>query len=204
MNIEHLIARLSELPLPMLYMVMGAISALENIFPPFPSDVVVAFGAFLAARGEASAVSTFIVCWTGNVLGAGFAYYMGRKYGTGAFLRRLEKYAGAGAEAKLISMYQKYGFFALFLSRFLPGVRAIVPPLAGAMKLPPVRTFLAISAASAIWFAFITWLAFQAGENWEVLYGDIVRSGKIAAYVAVGIVVLIAGIWYFRRKRKAE
>lgn len=203
MNIEQIITRLSELPLPMLYMVMGAVSALENIFPPFPSDVVVAFGAFLAARGAASAVSTFIVCWVGNILGAGFAYYIGRRYGTGAFMKRLEKWAGADAEAKLISLYEKYGFFALFLSRFLPGVRALVPPVAGAMKLPPVRTFLAIAAASAIWFIFITWLAFQAGENWEALYGDIVRSGKIVAFVAAGIVILIAVIWYFRRKRPA-
>jgi membrane protein DedA with SNARE-associated domain len=202
MNIELLVNRLSEMPLPMLYLVIGVVSAIENVFPPFPSDVVVAFGAFLAARGAASAVSTFFICWIGNVLGAGLTYYIGRRYGPGAFMHRLEKYGGKGAETKLRSLYAKYGFLALFVSRFLPGVRALVPPFAGAMKLPPVRTFLAIAAASCVWFIFITWLAFQAGENWEVLYGDIVRSGKIAAYVAAVIVVLVAGIWYFRRKRK--
>lgn len=202
MNIELLINRLSELPLPMLYLVIGAVSALENVFPPFPSDVVVAFGAFLAARGAASAVSTFLVCWVGNVAGAVLTYYIGRRYGTGAFMHRLEKYGGKGAEAKLRTLYARYGFLALFVSRFLPGVRALVPPFAGAMRLPPVRTFLAIAAASGIWFVFITWLAFQAGENWEVLYGNIVHSGKIAAYVATALVALVAGIWYFRRKRQ--
>lgn len=203
MNIELLINRLADLPLPLLYLVIGGISGLENIFPPFPSDVVVAFGAFLAARGEASPVSTFIVCWMGNVIGAALTYFIGARYGTGAFMHRLEKYGGKGAEAKLRSLYAKYGFFALFVSRFLPGVRALVPPFAGAMKLPPVRTFIAIAAASGVWFMFITWLAFQAGENWEVLYGRILASGKIAAYVATGIVVLIGAIWYFRRKRPA-
>lgn len=202
MNIELLINRLSEMPLPMLYLAIGAVSALENIFPPFPSDVVVAFGAFLAARGAASAISTFFVCWIGNVAGAALTYYIGRRYGTGTFMHRLEKYGGKGAEDKLRTLYARYGFMALFISRFLPGVRALVPPFAGAMKLPPVRTFLAIAAASGIWFVFITWLAFQAGENWEVLYGNIVQSGKIAAYIAAAIVALVAGIWYFRRKRK--
>ena len=201
MNIELLINRLSEMPLPMLYLVIGVVSAIENIFPPFPSDVVVAFGAFLAARGAASAVSTFFICWIGNVCGAALTYYIGRRYGTGAFMHRLEKYGGKGAEDKLRALYAKYGFLALFVSRFLPGVRALVPPFAGAMKLPPVRTFLAIAAASGVWFVFITWLAFQAGENWETLYGDMVRSGKIAAYVAVVIVAIVAAIWYFRRKR---
>lgn len=201
MDIQALIDRLSQMPLPMLYTAMGGIAALENVFPPFPSDVVVAFGAFLASRGAASAISTFLICWVSNVLGAGLTYYIGRRYGTGTFMRRLEKYGGAGAEAKLMSLYARYGFAALFISRFLPGVRAVVPPFAGAMKLPPVRTFLAIAAASGVWFMFITWLAFQAGENWEVLYGYIVTSGKVAALGAAGIVVLCAGIWYFRRKR---
>lgn len=202
MNIELLIDRLSEMPLPMLYLVIGVVSAIENIFPPFPSDVVVAFGAFLAARGAASAFSTFFICWIGNVLGAALTYYIGLRYGTGTFMHRLEKYGGKGAEDKLRSLYARYGFLALFLSRFLPGVRALVPPFAGAMRLPPIRTFLAIAAASGVWFIFITWLAFQAGENWEELYGDIVRSGKIAAFVAAAIVALAVGIWYFRRKRK--
>ncbi|MBA3656569.1 MAG: DedA family protein [Gemmatimonadaceae bacterium] len=203
MNIQLLIERLSAMPLPMLYMVIGAVSAIENVFPPFPSDAVVAFGAFLAARGAASAVSTFLVCWAGNFAGAAFTYYIGRRYGTGAFMHRLEKYGGKGAEDKLRSLYAKYGFAALFISRFLPGVRALVPPFAGAMQLPPVRTFLAIAAASGIWFLFITWLAFRAGENWEVLYGHIVTSGKIVAYVALAIVIIGFAIWYFRRKRPA-
>lgn len=204
MNIEALINRLAEMPLPMLYAVIGAVSAIENVFPPFPSDVVVAFGAFLAARGQASAISTFFICWIGNVAGAALTYYMGMRYGTGTFMHRLEKYGGKGAEEKLRSLYARYGFAALFISRFLPGVRALVPPFAGAMKLPPVRTFLAIAAASGIWFLFITWLAFRAGENWEVLYAHIMTSGKIVAYMALAIVVTGAAIWYFRRKRQAK
>ncbi len=203
MNVEALINRLSEMPLSMLYMAIGAVSALENVFPPFPSDVVVAFGAFLAARGAASAISTFFICWIGNVVGAAFTYYIGRRYGTGTFMRRLEKYGGKGAEAKLRSLYEKYGFAALFISRFLPGVRALVPPFAGAMQLPAIRSFVAIAAASGIWFLFITWLAFRAGENWEVLYGHIITSGKIVAYIALAIVVIVGAIWYFRRKRPA-
>lgn len=204
MNVEALITRLAEMPLPMLYMVIGAVSALENVFPPFPSDVVVAFGAFLAARGQASAISTFVICWIGNIAGAGLTYYIGRRYGTGAFMHRLEKYGGKGAEERLRSLYARYGFAALFISRFLPGVRALVPPFAGAMRVPPGRTFLAIAAASGIWFVFITWLAFRAGENWEVLYGHIMTSGRVVAYVALAIVVTGAAIWYFRRKRQAK
>ncbi len=51
MSIDSLLAWLGELPLGTLYVAMGFTSAIENVFPPFPADAVVAFGSFLAARG---------------------------------------------------------------------------------------------------------------------------------------------------------
>ena len=130
-------------------------------------------------------------------------YYVGRRYGSSAFMTRLERWAGAGAEQRLMKLYGRYGLPALFVSRFLPGVRAVVPPFAGAMKLPALPVALAIAAASGIWFAIITFIAFRAGSNWEVLYATIVRSGKIIGFSASGLVVLVAAIFYVRHRRRA-
>lgn len=204
MNVDAIVEELSRLPAGMLYLIMAAVSALENVFPPFPSDVVVGFGSFLAARGQASVVAAFLACWLGNIGGASFTYYIGRRYGAGTFLHRLEKYAGKRAEPKLRSLYDKYGILALFVSRFLPGVRALVPPFAGAMRLPPWRTAIAVAAASGIWFAFITWLAFQAGENWELLYHRMVKSSKIAGLIAFGLVLIGIAAWLIWRKKKND
>jgi membrane protein DedA with SNARE-associated domain len=71
------------------------------------------------------------------------------------------------------------------------------------MKLPVLPVALAVGAASGIWFAFITFLAYRAGSNWEVLYGTILRSGKIAGLTATGVVILIAAFVFFRRRRRA-
>lgn len=202
MNVQSIIAWLSELPVGTLYFSIFIISAIENIFPPFPADAVVAFGSFLAARGQASPYSTFLASWLGNLLGAGTMYYVGRRWGSGAFMSRLERWAGKGAEQRLMAMYGRYGLPALFISRFLPAIRALVPPFAGAMKLPPIPVALAISAASGIWFAFLTFIAFRAGSNWDVLYATIVRSGKIVTLVAVVLVAIVALIYFVRRKRK--
>jgi membrane protein DedA with SNARE-associated domain len=139
----------------------------------------------------------------GNVAGAGVTYTLGRKFGSRAFLHRLEKYAGPTAEQRIRELHKKYGFWGLFVSRFLPGVRAIVPPFAGAIKLPAGRVMLAISTASAVWFALITFLAFRAGDNWDVVQHYIVRSGKVASAIAVAIVVLIAVVWYVKRRNRA-
>lgn len=203
MSVEAVINWLSGLSIGTLYAAIGVISAVENVFPPFPADAVVAFGSFLAARGEASPYSTFFVAWIGNLSGAAIMYCVGRRYGSSAFMRRLERWAGAGAEQRLMRLYGRYGLPALFISRFLPAVRAVVPPFAGAMKLPVLPVTAAVATASGIWFAFITFIAFRAGSNWEVLYATIVRSSKIIGLSASALVVLVAAILYVRHRRRA-
>jgi membrane-associated protein len=141
----------------------------------------------------------------GNVSGAGVTYYLGRRFGSKAFLRRIEKYAGPDAEDRIRKLHRKYGFPGLFVSRFLPGVRAIVPPFAGAMKLPAFKVMLSVASASAVWFGLITFLAFRAGDNWDLVQHYLVKSGKVAGGIAVGIVVLVIGIWLWKRhQRKRE
>ena len=102
----------------------------------------------------------------------------------------------------MMTLYGRYGLPALFISRFLPAVRAVVPPFAGAMKLPVLPVALAVGAASAVWFAFITFLAYRAGSNWSVLYGTIVRSGKIVALSATALVAVIVIVLLIRRRKR--
>jgi membrane protein DedA with SNARE-associated domain len=125
---------------------------------------------------------------------------LGRKYGAKAFLRRIERYAGPDAEDRIRQLHKRYGFTGLFVSRFLPGVRAIVPPFAGAMRLPAFKVMLSIASASAVWFGLITFLAFRAGDNWELVQSYMVRSGKVAGAIAVGIVLVAIGIWQWKRR----
>src|ERR1700694_1803206 len=110
---------LGDLPLGSLYVAIGVLSAFENFFPPFPSDAVIAFGRFLADRAHGSPITVVLIGWVGNVGGAGITYTLGRRFGSKAFLRRIEKYAGPDAEAKIKKLHKKYGFAGLFVSRFL-------------------------------------------------------------------------------------
>jgi len=201
-SVDSIIDSLSQLPLGVLYLIIATISAIENIFPPFPADAVVALGSFLAARGRGSPYLAFLCAWVGNLMGAAFTYYLGRRYGSGAFLVRLERWVGKDAEARFIILYAKYGLPALFVSRFLPAVRSLVPPLAGAMKLPPIPVALAVGTASGIWFAFITWIAFRAGADWDVLYAHIVKSSKVVGSGAAALIVLVIIGLYVRYRRR--
>src|SRR5438045_8904032 len=190
---------LGNLPLGSLYVAIAALSAFENFFPPFPSDAVIAFGSFLADRAHGSPFTVFVLGWFGNIAGAAATYTLGRRFGAKVFLRRIERYAGPDAEKRIKQLHQKDGFHGLFVSRFLPGVRAIVPPFAGAMRLPALKVMLSVASASAVWFGLITFLSFRAGDNWDLVERYLVRSGKVAGGIAIGIAVLVVRLWLWKR-----
>ena len=191
------------MPVPALYAALGIVAALENVFPPVPADTVVAFGSFLAARGQGTALGVFLTTWTGNVAGAMLIYLVGRRYGAERLEQRLLGERAAEAESRIRTLYSQYGLVALFLSRFLPGVRAIVPPLAGALRVPAGRAALAMGAASAVWYGAISYLAFRIGADWEALSGTVARYGRFSAIAALALAALAFAAWMVMKKRGA-
>lgn len=198
---ENFIERLSGVPLSVLYPTLGLLAAVENIFPPLPTDAVVAFGSFLAARGQGNPWATFFVTWLSNVAGAAGMYWAGRKYGRSVLTRGFAKWIGPEAEVRLERSYKKYGIPSLFVSRFLPAVRAVVPVFAGAAKLPFVPVIAVMGLASGIWYAFLTVIAFRAGSDWEALQSTITNYSRAITILAVVMVAAGAAIWWKKRRR---
>jgi len=110
---------------------------------------------------------------------------------------------GEGAELRVRNWYNQYGLPALFLSRFLPGVRAVVPPLAGAIKVPAPGAIAAIGTASSIWYATLAIIAYRLGSEWDRIVEAIKTFQTGAAIVAGAIVVIVAGTWWLVRKRRS-
>lgn len=191
---------LSGLPSVALYASLAFTAALENFFPPFPADTVVAFGSFLAARGRGTVVGSFLATWFGNVAGAMAMYWLGRRYGEQWLTNRLG--GGDAARDRLAALYGRHGLWALCLSRFLPGVRALVPPFAGAARLPAGRTALAMAAASGVWYGAITYLAFQVGSSWEELSARVSSWGKAVGIAAAILAAVVLAWWWVRRRRR--
>jgi membrane protein DedA with SNARE-associated domain len=202
--VAGLLEWLTSLPVAGLYASLALVAAIENVFPPFPADTVVAFGAFLAARGHGTALGAFVATWLGNIAGAMLMYALGRRFGADWLHRRFHSKREQGSEGRLERMYGKYGLAALFVSRFLPGARAIVPPFAGALRLPPLRTALVMGAASGIWYALVTYVAFGLGANWEDVASRIQQWQRyigVSATVVVAVAGAIIGVLLWRRRR---
>lgn len=186
-----------------LYAALALVSAAENVFPPLPADTVVAFGAFLAARGQATLLGAFLATWLGNVGGALLVYVLGRRYGARYAHQWMARFGGPKNESRLQAMYARRGILALFLSRFIPGLRALVPPFAGALHIPALRATLAIAIASGIWYGIVTWIAYRVGSDWETLQERLRGAGMTAALIA-GAMALVAIAWYLIGRRRAK
>lgn len=197
-----LISWLSNVPVSVLYLLMGTFAAVENVFPPVPADTVVALGSWLAARGEGSAIWAFLATWVGNVAGAGAMYFVGRRHGAAWMHKRFPALADAKNERRLRELHGKYGALSLVLSRFIPGVRAVVPPFAGALRISPVTTMLALSLASAVWYGLVSYVAFHAGANWGSVMERISRFGRYTAIGAAALVAVAGVAWWLRRRRR--
>jgi membrane protein DedA with SNARE-associated domain len=202
-NLQSVIDWLLTLPQSTLLPVMALLAAAENVFPPIPADVLIAFGAFIAARNDSSPLPPFLAVLMGNVAGAMGMYAVGRRYGAAWAERRFHLKHKDTADASLSSWYERYGLLALAIGRFVPGVRAMVAPFAGALRASFFGTLVAIVVASATWYGAITWLAYRAGSNWDELAKTIGSLGKWTAVVAVVVFAGIGFIYYRRRKGTA-
>jgi membrane protein DedA with SNARE-associated domain len=200
--LERLLDALASLPLVPTYLVLMALSALENVFPPVPADTAVALGAFLARRGEVSVVPLAALCWFANIASAAGTYAVGRRHGRGFFRdgwgRRLMP---PEVFAALEEAYGRWGTAGIFLSRFLPGVRAAVTPFAGVAGLSAARALVPAAVASAIWYAFLAVAGYELAHNWEAVKALVAETNR-----ALGIAALVLGVavavWLRRRSRR--
>lgn len=201
-QLENLLGSLANLPSGLIYLVIGVMAALENIFPPVPADTAVAIGAFISGTGRISAWTVFGITWTANV-GSAVAMYaaarhLGRPFFRGSVGARLVK---PGALARLEALYRKYGTWGIFFSRFIPALRAVVPPFAGVAGVGMAKACLPVLVASAIWYGVITYAAATFVREFDQI-SDFVLHINVVAGSVVGLIV-ISGLvwWWYRRKR---
>lgn len=185
-----------------MYGVLALLAAVENVVPPVPSDAAVALGAFLSHRGVTTPLLVFLVTWISNLAGAGLVYLAARRFGHRLFASRTGRRLLAPRSLAVIEReYLRFGIVGIFLSRFLPGIRAVVPPFAGLVRLGAVRTFVPMAVASAIWYGGITAAGSLIGSRWERILAVLEDVNRTMWIVTVLLVAGLA-VWYWRRRRR--
>jgi membrane protein DedA with SNARE-associated domain/uncharacterized tellurite resistance protein B-like protein len=188
------------------YAVLALLAAVENVAPPVPSDAAVALGAFLSNRGVTTPFAVFAVTWTANLAGAAGVYLAARRYGRRLFASPTGRRLLAPRSLAVIEReYLRFGTVGIFISRFLPGLRAVVPPFAGLVGLGVVRTLVPMGIASAIWYGSIIALGAVIGAEWSRISALLARiNATLGIAAVVMIAVVLAWRWLRRRARERE
>jgi len=191
---------MAGIPGPVLYVVLGLGAALENVVPAIPADTFVALGGILSVVGDASARGVFVATWLCNVTSALVVYRLAYRHGQAFFERGLGRhFLRPHQMERMRFFYDRWGTLALFLTRFLPGVRSVTPVFAGVTLQGWLPVAVPIALASAIWYGALVWLGAWAGARLGVL-GDLLGRLNSTLGVAAVVVTLAVVIWWWRSR----
>jgi membrane protein DedA with SNARE-associated domain len=202
---RELLDWLASLPDPLLYGAIVIAAFAENVFPPLPADTVIALGAFVAARGNGTALGVWGATMLGNIGGAMFMYWIGHRFGLPWLSRRFPALLPPDMSERFAKRFATQGMLAVVVSRFLPAVRAVVPPVAGALGIGALRAGIAMTVASGVWYGLVCLLAFRAGANAEAVLIRVAGHQRTIGAIAVGMALVVALVWWWRaRSRRGE
>lgn len=182
--------------------------AIENIFPPIPSEIILTFGGFLTTFSKMHPLGVVFSSTIGSVAGAIILYFLGLLLGIERLERLFDSKLGKILHFKKSDVrlaekwFNRHGYKAVFFCRFIPIVRSLISIPAGLAKMKWSAFLVLTILGSAIWNGILIYLGRLAGEAWEkvVYYVDLYK------YVVIigGVVVLLALGAFFIKKRFFE
>lgn len=182
------------------YMGIMFLIAVENVFPPIPSEVILTFGGFMTTTTNLSILGVVTSATAGSVIGAVVLYIIGMQLDVtrlskivskwGHFLRITNKDIH-----KAEDWFHKYGPWTVFLCRFVPLIRSLISIPAG-MSNMNLGLFLPLTIlGTLIWNMILVYLGAAVGASWEVIaqymevYSRIIYTLLLVLFIVLVIVL---------------
>lgn len=191
------------------YLGLGFLVALENVFPPIPSEIVLPLAGFLTGQDKMNFALAVVAATTGSLVGALILYYVGCHLGRPRLMRWTRNHGKwlliteEGLE-KSFQWFSRHGYTAVLLGRCVPGIRSFISIPAGVQKMPLPQFVLYTTLGSGAWNLVLIGLGWWLGERWE-LVGEYVGYLETLIWVALGagIAWLAYKKWEGTRKQRA-
>lgn len=164
----------------------GLAIALENLFPPLPSEVILPLAGFTASRGDMTLLGAIFWTTLGSVVGALVLYAIGAVLGRQrmrAIATRLPLVKVSDVD-RAEAWFAKHGVKTVFFGRMIPIFRSLISIPAGIERMS-VATFLVFTTlGSLIWNTIFILAGYLLGENWHIIE-------KYAGYFSNAVVVIV-------------
>ena len=186
----------------------GIAIALENLFPPLPSEVILPMAGLAASRGSFSLFEALFWTTAGAIVGALLLYGLGRALGVARLRAIAAKIPLMHPEDidRTVGWFERHGGKAVFFGRMLPIFRSLISIPAGVARMPLWRFTLLSAAGSLIWNTIFVLAGYLLGEAWPVVeqYAEVLQYVVIAAVVIGVSWFLYARIRTLLRSRDAR
>ncbi len=196
------VEQLLGLASPWGYLLVGLLAAAEAaafVGLVIPGETAMILGGVLAFSGRASLTVMILSAAAGAVLGDSLGYELGRRFGEPLQRSRLGRRIGAERWKRAEEYVRRRGGQGVFLGRWVGVLRALVPFVAGASRMP-YRVFLPYNALGGLLWAptFVT-AGYLAGNSYQHVEGIAGRASLLlGALVVLVVVVVLAARWIAR------
>ncbi|MFJ2233975.1 DedA family protein [Streptomyces sp. NPDC087859] len=184
----------------------GLAIALENLFPPLPSEVILPLAGFAASTGQMSLWAALLWTTAGSVIGALALYGVGALLGrdrTVAIAARLPLVKTSDIE-KTEAWFLRHGTKAVFFGRMIPIFRSLISVPAGVERMP-LPVFLGLTTlGSALWNTGFVMAGYTLGANWTQVTDVVSTYSKIVLALAAAAVVTFLAVRLLRRPASSE
>lgn len=188
------------------YLAIIFLIALENVFPPIPSEVVLTFTGFLTQTSSLTIWGAILAATAGSILGAIILYGVGRLVSVERLSQFVETRMGRLLRLKQADIeragnfFKRRGSIAIFYGRFVPVVRSLISIPAG-MAEYPFWSFIGLSTlGTLIWNTVLINTGCLAGTHWKLVMSWFEEASMIIL-VAIIVISLLGFIYYYRKKR---
>ncbi len=186
----------------------GLAIALENLFPPLPSEVILPLAGFTASQGNFTLFEAIFWTTLGSVIGALSLYGMGAGLGRRRMRAIVAKVPLIDLEDidRVEAWFNRHGYSAVFFGRMIPLFRSLISIPAGIERMPLTVFLILTTAGSLIWNSIFVLAGFYLGENWHIVeeYASIFQRIVIIAVVLVVIYFVVTKVRKHRRSAKAK
>ncbi|WP_426321458.1 DedA family protein [Microbacterium sp. E-13] len=178
----------------------GIAIAMENLFPPLPSEVILPMAGLAASRGSFSLAEALVWTTAGSVVGALLLYGLGAWLGVVRLRAIAAKVPLLHPEDidRTVAWFERHGGKAVFFGRMIPIFRSLISIPAGITRMPVWRFALLTAAGSLLWNAIFVGSGFFLGESWHLVE----RYAEILQYVVIAVAAG-AAVWFIAVRVRA-
>jgi membrane protein DedA with SNARE-associated domain len=200
--LEQFIDTLISLNPLWIYVVAFAIAYIENIFPPFPSDIILVAAGYLCAAGRVDFLIVLLLSTFGSATGFVTMYKIGSWFGLKVLETEKFKFLQLEKIHKVEAWFQRYGYLVVVVNRFLAGTRAVIAFFAGISHLSFWKTTALACISSFVWNVILLFAGRSLGSNWRAISPYLETYGKIMLIIALVIILAIMSFGYIKKMKE--